>query len=637
MHCTARRPLHLYSAGVQSSSHAEIASSVFAAASLLPPAVLHRSTAMRKILFSSVGSRMLPFLLLGALPTTAAAQIDVAKLQLRAQQAQSEADEALRQCKQAVGAVRASSGKDYTKVHGDCDGFDNVLLGGTFDSAIGGLPIALDHLESVPEELRQPTRVALLRLGEQLNAGSMALLRLEALQELVVRLEYLHGLAADGDASSSLVDLAASAWKATRSQALPRAEIAYLRQQLAKRQQQDAERAGAEAWTQAKTELAALQVDFPGMRSEMTSAASEERDRGFARFDEAARSIRTALARVAPHPRSECLAELGKLQTSADELYRQRVAAATLERVRGNFDFTADMFTGQEDEAPAIAAAGYVTFDPPSADVFSVPKTVALVGRSNVWSAFVGTDTEYRRNAADPALDAYCKQITSLRTRALAKLLPACESVVDGMAAVEIADDVVRGRLVTLADQDLPLALQLAPQLPALRSKVHALLDAHDQKQLGDVKALALRREQAVTAADNLWTRFQQWLPVHGGFEPAAPSLFVGQLMRLEGVALRSDEFAKASHDFVFELGGKVFAATMTEALAAEVATATRRLQLPTGGLHSLQPCELLAIVGGDVELQLLGAKGAEDAIAVPAVAMQVVGLRQGALCAVAQ
>ena len=65
-------------------------------------------------------------------------------------------------------------------------------------------------------------------------------------------------------------------------------------------------------------------------------------------------------------------------------------------------------------------------------------------------------------------------------------------------------------------------------------------------------------------------------------------------------------------------------------------AAARTRLGLaPTDGLDRDQPCELLAVIGDELDSKLLGPKGAEDALVVPARAVRILGLRQGAVFAV--
>jgi len=582
----------------------------------------------------SVVARLLAVAVTFALPL--AAQTDVAALLPKVEAAASRVQTAITACERALAAVRAAIGDADNKVQGDCDEIANVLKGGTFDGGLGVVPIALDHLDYVAEDKRAATRTALEALREQLQAGSLALLRLEALQELVRGLEFLAGLGPDDDPGGLLTDLAASTGKATRTQALPRADLAALQQQLATRRAQHAAKLGKELLTQARSELDALQVLWAELKGQMEHADANERDRGFARFDEAARSIRTALARVPAADRAEPTKALDAMQREADARYGAAYGAATATRMQETWSFTADQFTGWQDEAPALTTQGYLDFDPPGADVLTAPRTVALVGRANAWFAFALADADYRRNQTVPAVAAFTASVEALRRDALAKLLPVAEAVVGGAGAVDLADERLRGRLQTLADWDLPLTLQLHPQLPALRARVHTLLDAHDVKTLGADVARGRIREQALTTADGIWPRLQACLPVEGGFEPALAELFVGRLMRLEGVWLRSDEFAPGAHHLVFDLGGHVFAATMPPALLRDVAAARARLQLPGERPLGDAPCELLAVVGAATQVTLLGRDGARDGIVVPARALQLVGLRQGAVFALA-
>ncbi|MCU0865264.1 MAG: hypothetical protein MUC36_15890 [Planctomycetes bacterium] len=578
-----------------------------------------------------------PVLLALLAPFPLPAQLDPAALQKKQEGPAAAVAEALQQCEAAVATLRQVLGDPNHKLHGSCDEIANVLKGGSFDAGLGVIPIALEHVRDyVAEERQADTRAALVELQSRLQRGSRALHQLEALQELGQRVQYLAELDAEADATSLLADLASSANRAGRTDALARAELAQLQQQLARRRTANEARQAATSLAQADTELAQLQQDWPSMRTAMSGSDSEERDRSLARFDEAARSIRTALARVPAAGRQPLQQRLAMMQSEADAHYRRAFAAATVERIRNSWEFTADEFAGWAEETAEITATGYLGFDPPSADKLGLPRTVALLQRTNLWFAFVEQDADYLRNRAEPAVQAYTQSIRELRQAAWQKLLPLARAVVSGLASVEILDDQVRGRLQTLADWDLPLALQNHPEQAALVARVHALLDAHDRRTLGDEAAVARIREQAMTAADSLWSRYQQWLPVQAGFEPTQGQLFTGMLMRLDGVWPRTTEFECAPGQLVFDLGGVVFRGTLEPAVAAAVSAARTRLGLaPTDGLDRDQPCELLAVIGDELDCKLLGPKGAEDAMVVPARAVRILGLRQGAVFAV--
>jgi hypothetical protein len=255
---------------------------------------------------------------------------------------------------------------------------------------------------------------------------------------------------------------------------------------------------------------------------------------------------------------------------------------------------------------------------------------VQLVDRANQFLAFAGTDADALRHAQHPAVAKFVQSIRDRRAEAQAKLLRNARAIVDGMPALDLADERAHNRVLTFADWELPLALQNHAEQAALVDRVHALLDQHTRKTLGD-RALAAIREQAATAADALWSRYLQWVPVQGGFAPNQAPLFVGRTMRLENVWLRTEEFAVAAGELVFDLDGHVFVATMAPAVAAALAAQRTRLQLaPVERPSSDAPCDLVVVVGEPTEVRLLGPKGAEDAIVVPARRMQVLGLRQG-------
>lgn len=562
-------------------------------------------------------------------------KLDTSDLRQRAAAATTAVGKALQQGQQAVRAARTAVGDPANKVQGDLDQIDNSLLGESFDAAIGTLRITFDHLEFVAEERRAATREALLTIDAALAQGSLAVLQLQALQELATRGEALAGLGPDDDATAVIVDLAASVALAARSKALPQAELAQLQHFLASRRAAAGERTAAEQLALARANLAELERQFQEMRQEMASELSSDRDRGFARFDDAAQQIRMALAKVPQAARLDAAASLAKLTTEADALYAKANAAATLARIRENWLFTADSFDGWQDEAPNVTTAGYLDFEPANVDVFAAPRTVALVGRANAWLAFVGQDLDYRRNQRAPEVAEFTDSILAMRKAAIEKLAKVATTIVADMAAVELGDERLRGRLQTFADWDLPLALQNHAVQRPLVDRVHALLDSHARTLLGEGAAAAIA-EMAMAAAEALWSRSQQWLPVEAGFEPSQAELFVGRLMRFDTVWPRTSEFAAGTADLLFDLQGHVFAAQFTPELAAALRHERRRL-LPDAGaaIAEGEPLELMAVVGQEASAQLLGDRGAENAIAVPTRILHVVGVRQGPVFAI--
>ncbi len=580
--------------------------------------------------------RLLPprpsaFLFALALAGFAHAQVDTAALQRRRGEAEQAVQKALAACEGGLQALRSALGDPNNKLQGNCDDIGNVLKGQSFDPALGVIPIALGFVDDyVPEERRAATKQALSALQQQLAAGSRALQQFEALQELVARSEQLAAVGADDDATGLLADFSASAGRAGRSAALPREELAQLRQFLQNATTKALQKRGRERIAQAKLELQALREQLPELRQGLKQADAAERDRAFARADDAIRSIATLLAEAPVADGAPLQQELRPIASEVDAASVVAYGDATRKRLEETWNFTADSFAGWEAETGEVTAQGYVDFDPPSADKLGQPQTVQLVDRANQFLAFAGTDADAVRHAQHPLVAKFVQSIRDRRAEAQAKLLRNARAIVDGMPALDLADERAHSRVLAFADWELPLALQNHAEQAALVDRVHALLDQHTRKTLGD-RALPAIREQAATAADALWSRYLQWVPVQGGFAANQAPLFVGRTMRLENVWLRTEEFAVAAGELVFDLDGHVFVATMAPAVAAALAAQRTRLQLaPVERPSSDAPCDLVVVVGEPTEVRLLGPKGAEDAIVVPARRMQVLGLRQG-------
>lgn len=575
----------------------------------------------------------LPFLFLLALATAglAPAQIDTNLLAQRRGDAERAVQAALARSESSLQALRTAVADPNNKLQGNCDEIANCLKGSSFEAGLGTAGVAGGFVDDyVAEEHRAATRQALASLQQELAAGARALQQLEALQELIARSEQLAALGPDDDATGLLADLGASTGRAGRSGALPRQDLARVRQFLQQATTKALQKRGADRIAVAKQELQALREMLPELRQGLGQADEGERDRAFARADEAIRSIATLLAEAPAADAASLRQELQPIAAEFDAASSKAFGEATRKRLEASWDFTADSFTGWDTETGEVTTQGYVDFDPPNADRFGQPQTVQLVERANLFLAFAGTDAEAMRHAQHPAVVAFVQSIQKKRADAQAKLLRTARTIADGMPALDLAEERPHSRVLAFADWELPLALQNHAEQASLVDRAHALLDQHTKKTLGD-GALAAIRAQAATAADALWPRYQQWVPVHGGFAPNQAALFVGRTMRLENVWLRTDEFAVAAGELAFDLDGHVFVATMAPAVAAAIATQRTRLQFaPTDRPGGEAPCDLVVVVGEPTEVRLLGPKGTEDAIVVPARRMQVLGLRQG-------
>lgn len=574
------------------------------------------------------------FLGLGLAPL--AAQFDTNTLQAECQRAVAAVSPALVAAEQAVAAVRAALVDPSNKLQGNCEDIANALKGESFDAALGTIPIARGFVgDYVPTERHTAVQAALDRLDDALRTGSRAVQQRDALQELATRWEHLQSLGADDDASSPLADLAATTGRVARSGALPALVFAALQQQLGKRRLGESARmvreqmpsltAEAEPLQQASAELLALlRHDEPG-----------ERARGLERCSDALRSLQANAARLPHSERLRLLQPLQPLLDAAQVAHRQQAAGAVAQRLQESWLFTVDEFTGWEQEQPTITGEGYLLFEPPTADTLGQPKSVALVNRVDLWCVFADTDAEAQRVAGAAEMVAVRQPIEALRTAAQTKLLAAARTVVDGLAPADLGDETLRGRLVTLADWDLPHALHNHVEQAALVAGVHARLDAHDERALGAERALAVRREQAMAAAENLWPRYLQWLAAEGGFAPATPALFTGRSMLLTEVWPRTAEFVAGEHDVVFDLDGHLFAGHCVARLRAELQAQRQRLALPTTErFDPASACALVVVIGGPAEVRLRGPGGDADAMVLPATRVEIIAARQGALFA---
>lgn len=569
----------------------------------------------------------LPVLLLlaGALP----AQLDLKQAAAKQQEAEQRVLAAQQAGTAAVAAVRKAIADPENKVQGDLDEVANKLGALEFEAALGATGLVPEHLDYLAEEVRPAVLGALETLRTELRAGLRSQQQAEALRELGERLAHLEQqIAEQQDVGITLLDLDASAAKASRSQALDRADLARLRQQLAKHRAKHAAATGVELLQRAKSDFAELDAALPGLREAMAGADAGARDSAFARCDEAVAGIRRSLAGLpaADAARQDLWRKLDAIDAATTARYREVTGPAVRERMLGLWDGFAHEFEGWEEEAGGANAVDYANLDGSNVGTFGLPRTAALVNRADVWLAFAGTDPEYRRTSNHPEVAALTAQVVEKRKKAIARLAAAAQALVDGAAATAIEEERVRDRWLVLADTDLRSVLHEDATMWPLVQKMHAAVDAYDQKALGD-KATARRLADALAAAEANWTRMLQLTPITQGFEPALAAVYDGRLVQLLQVRDRTAEFAAPGGDLVFDQGGVTFVAQFTLPVRAWLAAERARCGASARGDEDY---ELLAVVGEETTAMLLGPAGNNDGLAVPCRRLSVVGLRQG-------
>jgi hypothetical protein len=580
------------------------------------------------------GSRLrsVPSLLaLLALAPLASAQVDLAEIQKLEAEAAARTQQALEESLAAVEAARVAIGDRENKVQGDLDEVAMKLSGEELGGAIGAQRMAVEHLEYVAEEARAKTLESLQALQRVLERGFRAQEQRYALAEIALRLGYVEQARAEGyDLTSSLRDLEDSTAKALRSGALPRATMAKLRLLLA-RDNAAARKARSELLLgEAEAELARLEESWKELRLELASSESGVRDSAFSKLDEARRAIRTALAEVPAREAAPLLARLEPKENDGRALYASGYGPACRERLQGVWENYAYEFEGWADESATANAEDYLNIDGSAIDKLNHPLSAAVHSRAVQWLAFVGTDEDYLRAAEHAAVRELAQTIEATRAKALARLAAAAEAMVAALEQAPPRDETARNRVANLAEWDLRLLLQDAPQQWPLVARLRAVVDAFDRAALDAPTAQAKAQSDAVASVEANWMRMLQRLPLAYGFEPALAATFRGRLVLLQGVRNRAEEFAPtdAATNLIFGQGGHLFVARLSPA-----AIAWRDRELARLGL-SLTPddeYELLAYVEDPLELRLLGPSGkADDGAAEPARAVRVIGLRVG-------
>lgn len=580
------------------------------------------------------GSRsrsVLSLLALSSLAPLATAQVDLAEIQELEAAAGARTQQALKDSLAAVAAARAAIGDPQNKVQGDLDEVAMKLGGEEFGGAIGAQRLAIEHLEYVAEEARARTLERLLALQQVLEFGFRAQEQRYALAEIALRLGYVEQARAEGyDLTSPLRDLEDSTAKALRSAALPRATMAKLRLLLARDNATARARRAAEKLVEAETELARLEENWKELRAELASSEGGVRDSAFSKLDEARRAIRTALAEVPARDADPRLARLGPRENEARALYAAAYGPACRERLQTLWESTAYEFEGWENESATANAEDYLDLDGSAIDKLNHPLTAAAYSRAVQWLAFVGTDEDYLRAAEHPAVRELAATIEAARAKALARLVTAAEAMVVALEQAPPRDETARDRVANLAEWDLRLLLQDAPQQWPLVARLRAVVDAFDRAALDASAAQAKAQSEALASVDANWSRMLQRLPLTYGFEPALAATFRGRLVQIASVRSRADEFAptEAPTDLVFGQGGHLFVARLSP---AAIAWRDRELARLGASLKADDEYELLAIAEEPLELRLLGPSGkTEDGAAEPARLLRVIGLRVG-------
>lgn len=581
---------------------------------------------------ASPSTRLLAPLVLLLSTSALCAQVDLAEVGKRREAAKQAATSCQQSARAAVQAAQKKLAGQQNKV---LRGLDDILLkleGLEFEAGLGGLDFALSYLEEIAEADRAATKTLLDAIQKELQAGDLANRRETVLAEVAERLQRLAtSLAEKEDVTAQLVDLDDTTARAARSTALPPQELHALRKHIAAARAQATARTADEMRAKATTDLAALEASWPALEAEFGDANAGTRDSGFAKFDEARNAIRDSLTLIpeADAPAAQLRERLAKLEVRADAHFAKAYLTAILERTKPIWEGHASEIEGWDSEAGTASFADYVNIDGTGISQLNLPRCVALVKRSNEWLVYATLDPEYGRAKAHPELAKLMQVVSGVREKALAKLVPVAEALVAEAEKTGLADERTRDRIALLADWDLRLALQEVPKQWELIPRLHALVDAFDQKALGAEKAAAKTLADAKAAAEVNWTRMMQIVPVLGGFEPTQAWKFRGQLVRLEGARDRTAEFRKGRHDLVFTARGVTFAAIFDAPLAAHLALVAKRTGWKPGPDAEL---DLLFHVADEGKLVLAGpdAGGKPDDVEIPCRTLRVIGLRSG-------
>lgn len=569
----------------------------------------------------------LPFLWLLAAPLSA--QLDLQQTAAKQQAAEHRVEALQKAGLAAVAVLRQAIADPENKVQGDMDEVANKLGGLEFAAALGTTGLVPEHFEYLAEAVRPAVRAELEKLNALLREGLQSQLQAEALRELGERFADLEQrIAGQADLGIPLLDLDASAAKAARSAALDRADLARLRQQLARHRATYEAQVGKDLLERAKVEFAEFETALPELRAAIGGEDAGARDSAFARCDETIASLRRTLARLpaADATRRDLWQKLQAIDAPNTARYREVMGRAVHERMLGLWDGFSHEYEAWAEEEGSTNATDYVNLDGSHFATFGLPRRAALVNRADLWLAFAGTDPEVQRAHDHPAVAKLTAQIAEHRGKALERLVAAATALVDGVVALTIEEDRVRDRLLVLADWDLRLVLHEHAAMWPLVQRVHAVVDAYDQKALGD-QAQARRHADGLAAAEANWTRMLQLTAITQGFEPALAAVYEGRLVQVLQVRDRTAEFEAPGADLVFDQGGVVFTATFTEPVRSWLAAERARCGVPAGAGDDY---ELLAVVGAEATTTLRGPQGKDDGLVVPCRRLSVVGLRTG-------
>ena len=364
-------------------------------------------------------------------------------------------------------------------------------------------------------------------------------------------------------------------------EALGAAKVDTLNKQLATFRKVSADKMAELDLAAATRDVEYVETQFPewmkdlkeGSPASQTSAASSMEQR----YTEFQKSIKD-LPKDQPAVKA-LVARMDKMNNQVYEAYGKIAVAEVLDILKRNWEIDAPAFQGWETETVPATFAQMTKEQSQAMSKLGAPKTVAAAARARQFLTSLDDNSKAKQYAQTPPLKDFLESIVRIKNDAESKLYVFAEGITNEAEKAPLTQD-SRNRLEQFVNDDLRLALEGHPQLPALQARGKKAIAAFDTAKEAGAKSKSEDYAKRTTLAASMWPEFLKDARAAEGFDPAKAKSFQGQLIRIKGRNRMGWDFgSEGGFDYAIDIDGKPVAGRYS----AEVRKAIDDMRAATG------------------------------------------------------
>jgi len=478
------------------------------------------------------------------------------------------------------------------------------------------------------------------------NSAQAEYIRNEATSQLNDLKEYLDDWISFNENAADLDEFLS---EEETTEVLSAEEIAKIRKTIATYRKVAAQKQAAAAIEELKEKVKDVEDGMAEILADMQGDSPAARDYAVQSYGYRTDRIRELSGEVDPEnaEAKALLAKFEAIDANFNKVYAKAMAVEVLETIKSNWESYGYEYEGWEEETKVPTFAELCSVQNEANSNLGAAKTAGLVGRANYWLDNREKSDIWAVVKDEPGIKAFVDSVKKQRDTALAKLLKNAEAIIAEAEKVQMDQD-KRDRLSRLAEDDLRIALDGAPQQAALQARARKVVDAYDEAVLGAQRRAEQAMADLTEKANQNWPTMMERFKIADDFDPTRVGAFKGKTIHLSDVYNRMGwDYKPGEYDFAMTINGIAVAGRYDAAIKAHIADVLKRTMLKD--LPEETPYEVVAVVEGKGKVQEISrltetgnveglnySANATSYEAVDCVVLKIVGLKVGPVAATA-